>query len=294
MFAAATTLACKFTAPVVISWRRWDKGVGGGAGTFVVLNDEGWVVTAAHVFNIAQQAEQDQPQILAVRDAIAALNANTTMTPGYRSREIQKEERKAKKDWVTSASYWWAQDNIVLRDLQMVPEADLAIGRLDPFPREFFASYPEIKNPAMGLDPGTSLCRLGFPFHQVQSTYDQATDKFTFTRRQLVFFPIEGILTRTVEMEMGGPSGKYNPRWFETSSPGLMGQSGGPVYDTRGRVWGIQSRTASMDLGFEAKVKVGGRDTVERQVINLGVAVHPQTLVDVLTDLGIKFAMSAD
>ena len=119
-------------------------------------------------------------------------------------------------------------------------------------------SFPVIKSPAAGLPIATSLCRLGFPFREVKVTYDEAADQFGIPQGGLAYFPIEGIYTRS--FDSGIPAGtKYHIAWIETSSPGLRGQSGGPIYDTKGRVWGIQSRTQHLDLGFEAQVKVGGR-----------------------------------
>jgi hypothetical protein len=43
-------------------------------------------------------------------------------------------------------------------------------------------------------------------------------------------------------------------KWIETSSPGLKGQSGGPLLDERGTIWGVQSNTFSYNLGFSPQV----------------------------------------
>lgn len=77
---------------------------------------------------------------------------------------------------------------------------------------------------------------------------------------------------------------------IETSSPGLRGQSGGPVYDREGRVWGIQSRTIHIPLGFDPTIIIDGVSTVEHQFLNLGIATHART---VLLFLGIPVALAA-
>ena len=42
--------------------------------------------------------------------------------------------------------------------------------------------------------------------------------------------------------------------YLETSSAGLLGQSGGPIFDIDGTVWAMQSRTTHLPLGFAPKV----------------------------------------
>jgi hypothetical protein len=37
-------------------------------------------------------------------------------------------------------------------------------------------------------------------------------------------------------------------KFIETSTPGLRGQSGGPLFDAKGEIWGIQSRTNFLEL----------------------------------------------
>jgi biotin carboxylase len=55
VFRAACDIAKDFTFPVVISSRAVDGKIKGGIGTFIVLNDEGWIATCRH---IAEQVEQ--------------------------------------------------------------------------------------------------------------------------------------------------------------------------------------------------------------------------------------------
>ena len=91
--------------------------------------------------------------------------------------------------------------------------------------------YPVLKLPTSGFDRGRSLCRLGFPFVEVTSTYDEANNSFAFANAQLVFFPNEGIFTRILDAGRT-PDGKHPVMFVETSSPGLRGQSGGPIFDS--------------------------------------------------------------
>lgn len=266
--------------------------MGAAAGAFVVLNDEGWIVTAAHVLDVAVGAMTDQPKVAEVRAAIEAVRVNPSHRPGFADREVKRLERSADREWTTNWSYWWSRNGLTLKDVSIIREADLAVGRLEPFPAEMAKNLPVLMNSASDLAPGRSLCRLGFPFTEIKPRYDETTGGFDLGEVQFTFFPLDGIFTRGID---GGTTndGKHPILFIEISTPGIPGQSGGPVFDVEGNVWGIQSRTHSIALGFSPEIQGrDGRKTVEHQVINLGIAVHPVTLTSILRDIGIKFAVS--
>ena len=79
-------------------------------------------------------------------------------------------------------------------------------------------------------------------------------------------------------------------RILETSTPGLRGQSGGPIFDTNGDIWAIQSRTQHYDLGFKPKAMQSAQE--EHQFLNVGLGVHVQTVLGFLDQLGIKYQIS--
>jgi len=168
----------------------------------------------------------------------------------------------------------------------------LAIGRLEPFNSDAITEYPILKNPS-NLPHGTSLCKLGFPFHQINATYDETNGSFTLEPGSLPapFFPIEGIFTRDI-VKGKSSDGKYEIKFLETSSPGLMGQSGGPIFDSNGTVWSIQSHTEHLPLGFSPKIEKEGRIFEENQFLNVGRGIHPDILIKFLNDQGINFELS--
>jgi S1-C subfamily serine protease len=75
----------------------------------------------------------------------------------------------------------------------------------------------------------------------------------------------------------------YPLSYIETSTPGLRGQSGGPIFDTQGTIWGIQVKTSHYPLGFNQK----------DQFLNAGLGVHPSTLFGLFNEAGIGFAVSS-
>ena len=278
MFAEAYTQASKFTFPVAISSCTVGGEVNSGLGTFVLLNADGWVVTAAHLFEARVKGEKDRAAIQAREGRLAAIDADTKLTDS--KRKSSKRREREDRSWFKAFSYWWGADEVNLADVTADGQLDLAVGRLDPFVEPPDSVYPTFLA-AQDVQPGTSVCRLGFPFHKIGVTYDEATGQFAFSAGTLPIprFPNDGIITRQAEGPMSTVS-NIKQRYFETSTPGLRGQSGGPVFDTRGIVFGIQSRTQHLDLGFSPKVQMLGREVTEHQFLNAGLAVHPSTVLE--------------
>jgi hypothetical protein len=168
----------------------------------------------------------------------------------------------------------------------------LIIGRLDHFNPNEVSAYPLFKDAAQ-LKHGTSLCKLGFPFHEIKASFDETSYSFKFEPGAvpLPLFPIDGIFTRNL---LAGKSkdGKYTIKFLETSSPGLRGQSGGPIFDKNGVIWAIQSRTSHLPLGFSPKIIRNGREFEENQFLNVGIGIHPELITAFLQDNGIKFSKS--
>ncbi len=91
------------------------------------------------------------------------------------------------------------------------------------------------------MDTGTSLCKPGFPFHSIIPTFDETTNNFKLPEASfpLPLFPLEGIYTRTIQINIPDSPLSFPLKYIETSSLGLIGQSGGPTFNTYGTVWAI-------------------------------------------------------
>jgi S1-C subfamily serine protease len=79
-------------------------------------------------------------------------------------------------------------------------------------------------------------------------------------------------------------------KYLETSSAGLRGQSGGPIFDKEGRVWAIQSKTLSIPLGFSPTIKLGTKEITEHQFIHIGVGCHVSEVREFLTAFKVPFS----
>jgi hypothetical protein len=294
MFADACEIAQKFTRPVVISRRNQDGNCWAGIGAFVVVNEEGWAVTACHIMVELDKLGQGARTFQQAEATKAEIYANSNLDKKERGRRLKALPRFA-PDAPTHSSGWWSWDRVQPTTQILVPTVDLTFVRLEPFNPAMITSYPVFKDPTKPMRPGTSLCRLGFPFHNIKPVFDASNKTFQLPAGSvpLPLFPLEGIHTRVVEVTHNiTPPPPFKFRFIETSSPGLRGQSGGPIFDQKGCVWGIQSQTRHYPLGFSPPVPNGKPDEKEHQFLNVGWGVHSETLVGVMRDRGIAFALS--
>jgi hypothetical protein len=283
MFSTAYQVARKFTRPVATSWRNFNGDVKCGLATFIVVNKEGWIITAAHVLNMGSVHAQHLTERQVYDAKRASIAADANLSSGQRKK--QNSRLIPNPDWVTHYSHWWCQDKTVASVIHFDVEADLAIAKLDNFDINTIQAYPKFKDPTSDPLPACSLCRLGFPFVNVTASHDPTSG---FTLQNFVLppmFPNDGIHTRIFADVKNGRTVKF----IETSTPGLMGQSGGPLFDTKGDIWGIQCRTAFLELGFAAKKKDGNREIVEHQFMNVGLASHVQHAVELFKKHGVAY-----
>jgi hypothetical protein len=290
MFADACKLATRYTYPVINARRYYDHTTECGCAAFVVLNERGWIATAAHLLAADDALQRSSREISAYQGKILDIRQDPRFTEQEKRRKISRLKTNPK--WITNVTFWWGLDGMRLREVRLLPEADLAVGRLEPFDPEKFRPFPVVKDPAC-LDVGTPLCKLGYPFQRVKAAYDETGGEFRLTMGPLPLagFPMEGIYTRTLSAGKSS-DGRYEIKFLETSSPGLMGQSGGPLFDSRGTLWGVQSRTDMHSFRVCAKTPGKGRTDDEFLSLNLGVAIHPELLVCYLKDNGIPFHLS--
>jgi len=284
VFADACTKAQKFTRPLISSFKFLDGSCSAGVGTYVIINPDGWFITAGHNFEGYAAFKVHSGERGQIGAAISAVNANQSLKPKERRRQLSKFRENPK--WIEKFDIWFG-DGVRVSDVKVFPEIDLAVGRVIPTPQGF--EPPVIGRPG-ALRPGTSLCRLGFPFIPIQCTFDDAVNKFNLgVESGLELFPNEGIMTREVTAGKTA-DGKFEKLFIETSSAGLRGQSGGPLFDIHGQVWGIQLRTAHLALGFAPKAKDSrGNELEAHQFLNVGWAAHTRLLVDLLNEVAVSF-----
>jgi len=299
MFRQAIALAGGFTSPVVLSRKTVEGACSSAIGAFVVVNRDGWIITAGHMLKQLEDLILGDQSRRAYKSQRAAIENDSSIGSSEKKRRIAALP-KFKKNDTDRSSAWWGRDGVQAVNRAWIDTADIGIARLEPFDPSWFSAYPVFKDPTKDFRPGASLCTFGFPFHSIKPQWDEAVLSFKLPVGALPipYFPMSGIFTRMAEIVLVDQHGQLLPppqfplRWIETSYPGLKGQSGGPIIDPQGSVWGIQCNTVSYPLGFDPPVP-GRLGATEHQFLNCGRGVHPDTIFGLFNQFGVKYDVSS-
>src|SRR5690242_7718097 len=86
VFVKGCKIASGFTFPLAISMRLYDGTVECGLGAFIVINEEGWVITAAHAAEATVVHLQHQQEIAEYEKKVAAINSGAGTAQGKKKR----------------------------------------------------------------------------------------------------------------------------------------------------------------------------------------------------------------
>lgn len=249
-------------------------------GTMILLNKHGDVLTCRHIAErIIFNSEYNNKYKLLLNQINKSNN---------RTRRRLEKENDLQKDTVVMSNITFPFKIMGNVDIICHGYLDLAVIRfknlnvnLDNYP-VFSKELPE---------QGQSVCKLGFAFPEY-SMYEYSKEKNSIIIKDekienYPLFPLDGIVTRLVMDEHNKLS------MFETSTPGIRGQSGGPVFSPEGLVYGIQSMTSHLDLNFDVNQTVR-RGPEEKMInytpfINLGICVSSKEIIDFLKQNDIEF-----
>jgi hypothetical protein len=287
MFRDGYALASKFTHPVIVSQRNYSGKCSAGIATYVLVNDEGWIVTAGHVLKQLIELLQSAERFKNHGSNEATIRNDKSIDDKERRRRL-KALGQLKPEDVTACAALWGNSpaTITVSNVSILDGVDVGIGKLEGFTPTPNQVYPVFKDPSKNFDSGASLCKLGYPFYSITPTFDESKHQFELPADALPvpLFPIEGIFTRIARVVVqNAPDPGFPLLWVETSSPGLRGQSGGPTFDTKGTIWAIQCQTSHYDLGFNSKTP---------QIYNVGLGVHTETLFNVFDRNAVKYKVS--
>ena len=288
MFVDACAKSIKYTKPLITSIALVDGTVTSGMSSFVMVNREGWAITAAHCVScFVQQRECNEK----MRQVDAWNN------------EHPDSKKEYDPKWLRANSFWWGHDNIRMGEIHIMADIDLAIVKLHNVPDGFVTEYPTFISPD-NIKQGMSVCRIGFPFVTIKTEFEPDMNRFRLANHpdfNTQYFPNEGIVTRQIIRGLLTPDGKVAqvgasgipPFYVETSTPGLKGQSGGPIFDTKGNIVAIQSLAVPINLGFGV-IKDGNGRTIPEQYMFVGLGVHVRSVIQALEKVGVKYKSESD
>ena len=264
------------TRPVIVSTKTIGGTVDSGIGAFVIINREGWALTAAHIIAPFIHLQED----LLRRKKVDEHNSKSN------------EKKEYDPNWLDKQSFWLSWDSVSYESLIIYKELDLALFKLTNFNPKWIREYPVFKDPST-MKVGMSICRIGFPFTKALTSYVEKTESFVLNNGILPipFFPNDGIYTRLLNYGTT-TSDNIDVTFLETSSPGFRGQSGGPIFDKNGYIVGIQSNTVHLSLGFKQKLPDGTE--IPEQYLNVGRGAHVKSILEILDLNKIRYYSESD
>jgi hypothetical protein len=287
MFVEAIQKVAGFTRAIhSISRNFGSQKVERGAATLFFINDQGWALTCKHVAQWLTQADVFNKRYSQYLTESETLNLGQKKSL---AKKLGLDENQTAEMRVTFVD---CVDRIINIRFFLHAEYDLALLKFEGFEKVSFSGNPVFLKEDQLAQPGQMLCRLGFPFPEFTNyALNLEKDQLEWTKSgqpRSPRFPIDGMLTRF----LGDNAGKIYG--IELSTPGLRGQSGGPLFDQEGRIVGMQSRTKHLHLGFDIEEKeVIAHGKVKKvndyAFIHLGECIHVSVIKEFMAQQGVEF-----
>lgn len=291
MFVEAIKKVSEFTRPIHTITREYDSDfVMPSAATMFFVNESGVAITCKHVAEIIAQADMVNSQYSLFKEEKKSLPVGNKFKRKLRELEQKYKYQNAITIQIKN-TFVDCVDKFDSFQIVVHPIYDLAVIKFNGYTELNYKNHAVFLKDETQVQQGRYLCRLGYPFPEFSNyKYNSEKDDIEWTaggQFGTPRFPIDGIITRHLlnEGEIIG---------IELSTPGLRGQSGGPLFDMDGKIYGMQSMTHHLHLGFDIKEKEIFEGSKKKKISNhpflhLGNCVHINVIKSFLKDKDIKF-----
>lgn len=299
MFAEAIEKNSQFTRSIHFIYRNFNSTeVIPGSATLFFINDEGVAITCKHVAEEILKCKTINSLYKQYKDEISLIP--------------EGEDKKFRIKVITEKYHYnsniTAQMEILFYDCVNTDgntisfsvinhdKYDLAIIKINNAISNIYKGHAVFANDTNSLRRGEFLCRIGYPFPEFSNyIYDSRNDIIEWTQTGRIdtpLFPIEGMFTREVISE--GKTFAY-----EISTPGLRGQSGGPLFNKSGIIYGMQFETVSLHLGFDLfnkEVRIDGqiKEVDNHPFMHVGRCICNDVIKKFLDENNIKYYVDND
>lgn len=286
MFKDACSDLSKWMFPVIVAARSSNGSVDAFNGTGILVNEDGWLLTAGHLVKMYVEMRDSKSQHQARQKELEAkeedINSKSTYSP-KRKKQLITNLHKREPVRITQTCFVFMDPKVKVSRALINPAVDLGAFKLDGFAVPDFYSRPVFREEEAQL--GECLCRVGYPFNEVKATWNSKTDKFDLQNPYpMPMFANDAMVSQKLNLVTPDDGNQPYPlHQYLTSTTGIKGQSGGPLVDPNGKICGIQVQTRSFPLGFTPKHN--GKE--EHQFLNAGIAVDTDSILGFLTAHGI-------
>jgi len=292
MFVDSIETVSKFTRPInTISRTYHGKTIIPGSATLFFVNEEGYAITCKHVIDLLAASDTLNKKFIEFKN-----ERNKIPQDGKFKRTLMGLEMKYNytNETVVQLKNTFVDciDKMSGFTWHLHPKYDLAILKFNDFGKILYSGYAKFLKDSSRIKQGSFLCRLGFPFPEFDNfKYNDTSDDIEWITTNIKAspqFPIEGMVTRFLAEDHNHFFG------IELSTPGLRGQSGGPLFDKNGIIYGMQFSTKHLHLGFditdkEILINNKIKKISDYSFIHLGQCIHVDIIKEFLKEKNVKY-----
>lgn len=291
MFEHSIEAVANFTRPINSIVRTYGgKQIIPGSATLFFVNDEGYAITCKHVVDMLSSSDKINNTYAAFKIERDRIPKDGKYKMGLKGLEM-KYKYTADSIIQIKNTFVDCVDTMSGYTCHIHPAHDLAIIKFNDFNKLHYTGHATFLKDATQIRQGNFLCRLGFPFPEFTNfKFNDGTDDIEWTNTGIQVsprFPIEGMVTRFLA-EASTLTG------IEMSTAGLRGQSGGPLFNNNGTVYGMQFSTKHLHLGFDLVDKEILIDNKIKKIsdysfIHLGQCIHVDIIKAFLAQHNVRF-----
>lgn len=292
MFVDAIDDVQRFTRPIHTITRNYnEKVVSPGSATLFFVNELGCAVTCKHVVELIGNTDQVNNHYKEFCKEKETIGRNNKYTKRIKELEAKYNIKEDVIVQIKTLFPSYTSEPSISYKFYNHPKYDLSIIVFQDFKNPLYQGYARFLKDENEIKQGKFLCRLGYPFTEFTNfRFNEEIDDIEWTvegQANTPQFPIEGMVTRHLHLD-GEVFG------LEMSTPGLRGQSGGPLFDNNGVIYGMQSFTRHLHLGFDMKNQeyISSGKTIKitsQPMLHVGWCIKAGVIKSFLKEHNIKY-----